>query len=348
MFNKNIFLQHTTNTPGHNKITQAGVKAPFSLREQVIPMNTAASVNASIASAYPETVRAQGTAASNFVDRVQYQNEEDKKKKKSEIEQKSGVDALRRVTSSQEYADASEEERSKMLDAALQSRGDDPAAFANQYGGSDSNSYRAAYSLAQDTRRQNIDRDVQSQYSQLSDEEKMLPPEELRRRGLIGTRYTKPTKPRYDPTQSEGRPVDPNNPFGPRISTPEDRPNPSRVEIETQRLFAMQDDLRNLRQGIRDRRNQRQRESDAIMRVANADVDRLGRAVKRDDEGNIIQMNAGEVQDTIFQQGRGDHVGTGVRSDALNKYLQGRYMDRYNNPNSVYNSDGTFKGFRSY
>jgi len=77
-------------------------------------------------------------------------------------------------------------------------------------------------------------------------------------------------------------------------------------------------------------------------------VNRLGRAVKRDDEGNIIKMNAGEVQDTIFQQGRGDHVGTGVRSDALNKYGQGRYMDRYNNPNSGYNSDGTPRGFRSY
>lgn len=34
MFNKNIFLQHTTNTLGHNKMTQAGVKAPFSLQEQ--------------------------------------------------------------------------------------------------------------------------------------------------------------------------------------------------------------------------------------------------------------------------------------------------------------------------
>jgi len=345
MFNKNIFLQHTTNTPGHNKMTQAGVKAPFSLREQAIPMNTAASVNASIASAYPETVRAQGTTASNFVDRVQYQNEEDIKKKKAEIQQKSNEDALRRVTSSQEYADASEEERGKMLDAALEGRGDDPSAFANQYGESDSNSYRAAYSLAQDTRRQNIDRDVQSQFSKLSDEEKMLSPEELRKRGLIGDRYSQP---REDPTQSQGRPADPNNPFGPRVSTPEDRPNPSRVETETQRLFAMQDDLRNLRQGIRDRRNQRQRESDALMRVANADVNRLGRAVKRDDEGNIIKMNAGEVQDTIFQQGRGDHVGTGVRSDALNKYGQGRYMDRYNNPNSGYNSDGTPRGFRSY
>ena len=348
MFNKNIFLSHTTNTPGHNKMTKAGVKAPFSLREQAIPMNTAASVNASIASAYPETVRAQGERQSQFVNAVERSNEEDKKKKKGEIEQKSGEDVLRRVTSSQEYADASEEERGKMLDAALQSRGDDPSAFANQYGGSDSNAQRAAYSLAQDTRRQNIDLDVQSQMSQLSDEERMLPPEELRRRGLIGNRYSQPTQPRQDPTQSQGRPADPNNPFGPRVSTPEDRPNPSRVETETQRLFAMQDDLRNLRQGIRDRRNQRQRESNALMRVANADVDRLGRAVKRDDEGNIIQMNAGEVQDTIFQQGRGDHVGTGVRSDALNKYGQGRYMDRYNNPNSGYNSDGTPRGFRSY
>jgi len=34
MFNKNTFLQHTTNTLGHNKMTRAGVKAPFSLREQ--------------------------------------------------------------------------------------------------------------------------------------------------------------------------------------------------------------------------------------------------------------------------------------------------------------------------
>lgn len=34
MFDKNTFLQHTTNIPGHNKMTQAGVKAPFSLQEQ--------------------------------------------------------------------------------------------------------------------------------------------------------------------------------------------------------------------------------------------------------------------------------------------------------------------------
>ena len=33
MFNKNTFLQHTTNTSGHNKMTQAGVKSPFSLYE---------------------------------------------------------------------------------------------------------------------------------------------------------------------------------------------------------------------------------------------------------------------------------------------------------------------------
>ena len=35
MFNKNTFLQHTTNTPGHNRMTQAGIKAPFSLREEI-------------------------------------------------------------------------------------------------------------------------------------------------------------------------------------------------------------------------------------------------------------------------------------------------------------------------
>jgi len=34
MFNKNTFLQHTTNASNHNRITQAGIKAPFSLREQ--------------------------------------------------------------------------------------------------------------------------------------------------------------------------------------------------------------------------------------------------------------------------------------------------------------------------
>lgn len=34
MFNKNIFFSHTTNTTNHNKITNAGVKAPFSMNEQ--------------------------------------------------------------------------------------------------------------------------------------------------------------------------------------------------------------------------------------------------------------------------------------------------------------------------
>lgn len=35
MFDRNIFLQHTTNTTNHNKMTRAGVKAPFSVNEQM-------------------------------------------------------------------------------------------------------------------------------------------------------------------------------------------------------------------------------------------------------------------------------------------------------------------------
>lgn len=31
MFNRNTFLHHTTNTTNHNKMTNAGVKAPFSI-----------------------------------------------------------------------------------------------------------------------------------------------------------------------------------------------------------------------------------------------------------------------------------------------------------------------------
>ena len=34
MFNKNTFLQHTINTTNHNKMTRAGVNAPFSMNEQ--------------------------------------------------------------------------------------------------------------------------------------------------------------------------------------------------------------------------------------------------------------------------------------------------------------------------
>jgi hypothetical protein len=37
MFNRNTFFQHTTNTTNHNKMTQAGVKAPFSMNEQLLP-----------------------------------------------------------------------------------------------------------------------------------------------------------------------------------------------------------------------------------------------------------------------------------------------------------------------
>lgn len=40
MFNKNTFLHHATNTTNHNKITNAGVKAPFSMNEQAFVFPT--------------------------------------------------------------------------------------------------------------------------------------------------------------------------------------------------------------------------------------------------------------------------------------------------------------------
>lgn len=339
MFDKKLFLHHTKNTTSHNKMTRAGVKAPFSVNEQAIPMNVSTNVTRAVATAYPETTRRASGSNSTLVDRVQVANQQERDAAAPEVKEKLQTDALKRVTSSPEYASASEEERTKMLERGLQSIGDDPVATSNQF--TSPAERDAAYSTSQDTRSQNIDQDIQSQMAGLSDEERMLPPSELRRRGLIGSRYT-------GTAVSQGRPANPADPFGAQVSGPEDRPadpinNATRRESGpsapgTQELFAAQDDLSQLRQDIRTRRTQRQRESDALMRVATADTDLLGRSVKRDDEGNPIKMTQDQVYDTVYQQGRGDHVGTGVRSDALNKYYQQRYVGRYN-------ADGTRKGF---
>lgn len=221
------------------------------------------------------------------------------------VKQKLETDALRKVTSSPEYASASPEERSRMLERGLQSIGDNPVGAADQFTSQEDRD--AAYSTAQDVRAQNIDRDIQSQMANLSDEERMLPPSELRRRGLIGSRYT-------GTAVSQGRPASAADPFGPRVSGPEDKPEiidtATRIEPGpsapgTQDLFRAQDELSALKLRISDDRRRRASESSGIMSAAQRDLNILDRSdnVRPTDTyrptlrdiGNTIQRAGGDT-----------------------------------------------------
>ena len=305
MFDKKLFIQHNTNTTSHNKMAQAGVNAPFSLNEQSIPMNVSTNVNRSIATAYPETTRRAAGPNSTLVDRVQIANEQERDAAAPKVREKLEIDALKRMVGTPEYAAASDAERSKMLDRALESIGDDPSAIRDQF--TTGGERDAAYQFANEVRSQNIQRDVESRRQNLSDEERMLPPDELRRRGLIGSRYT-------GTAVSQGRPADSSNPFGPRVSTPEDKPTantdatrrePGSTTSSLDDLFAAQDELSALKLRISDDRRRRASESSGIMSAAQRDLNILDRSdnVRPTDTyrptlrdiGNTIQRAGGDT-----------------------------------------------------
>ena len=182
-------------------------------------------------------------------------------KKREEME----IEALKKTTRSNSYGNASEEERSKMLETGISSIGNDPS----------TSSSNAEFRVRQNQRAKNIDTQTQNDFNSMTPDQKMLSPDEMRKRGLIASKYGQ-TK-----SVSTGRPLNPNNPYGPKISTPDDKdtkyqyrpdkpiqyPNNSRGQ-----LFAAQDDLSNLKQGIRDRRAERASRDSSINSQANRDI----------------------------------------------------------------------------
>ena len=288
------------------------INIPENINEQVIPISAAINV--------ANTVKASNNQVAADVQAAQ---EKDKKEAaKPKTKRKLEMNALKNVTSSDAYRDASEKQRGEMLDRALQGIGDDPEAAADQF--TSQTDRDAAYDVAQDTRRSNIDQDIRRQFDQLSDEEKMLSPDELRSRGLIGSRYSDDA-----PTLSRGRLTDPNNPFGSRRSSPEDMPSgkvgsprstgeaPSKLRSD---LFRAEDDLAQLKRDIRSRRQAR-RKDDAIMRIARDDL-RILDANKDIKPGDVKsgKVSLGQVGDAIRDAGgytRGERRST-LRSAGRN------------------------------
>lgn len=107
------------------------------------------------------------------------QKEDEINAQKPEAKRKLETDALKKVVRSDEYKNASEEERSKMLETGISSVGDAPSIE-----GSD-----AEFRVSQDQRAKNIDSQTRKDFESMTPEEKMLTPDEMRKQGLIGSKY---------------------------------------------------------------------------------------------------------------------------------------------------------------
>jgi len=219
----------------------------FIAEVNVIPGN-AATVVQGIAGRSPNTFKRATGSDLGFV--VNAKKEDKINAQKPEAKRKLETDALKKVVRSDEYKNASEEERSKMLETGISSVGDTPSIE-----GSD-----AEFRVSQDQRARNIDSQTRKDFESMTPEERMLTPDQMRKRGLIGSKYGQ------EKSVSTGRPVNPNNPFGPKTSTPDDKnskyqyiPDKPRQYDDSSRgqLFAAQDDLSTLKQDIRDRARQR-------------------------------------------------------------------------------------------
>ena len=125
----------------------------------VIPGNATAVVQG-IAGRFPNTVKRATGSDLGFV--VNAKKEDKINTQKPEAKRKLETDALKKVVRSDEYRNASEEERSKMLETGISSIGDNPSIE-----GSD-----AEFRVRQDQRAKNIDRDVKARLAAMTPEEK--------------------------------------------------------------------------------------------------------------------------------------------------------------------------------
>ncbi len=218
---------------------------------------------------------------------VNAKKEDEINAQKPEAKRKLETDALKKVVRSDEYKNASEEERSKMLETGISSVGDAPSIE-----GSD-----AEFRVSQDQRAKNIDSQTRKDFESMTPEEKMLTPDEMRKQGLIGSKYGQKK------SVSTGRPVNPNNPFGPKISTPDDKnskyqyiPNKPRQYANRDRakLFAAQDDLSTLKQGIGDRARQRIQRDSPILNQADRDIASMNRETATAKRQSIAKASFGK------------------------------------------------------
>ena len=142
MFNKDIFETHIQNSNSNN-IMSAGRIAPFSLNEQ---------------------------GKTNREKYDEYQRQDRANAAKSEVKIDLQKDALKRVVGSPEYANASQEERQKMMDRGMSSVGDDPNKAASSYDDPDKSA--AAFDVAQDARAQNIKRETGEKLAAMTPEQR--------------------------------------------------------------------------------------------------------------------------------------------------------------------------------
>lgn len=96
---------------------------------------------------------------------------------------------------------------------------------------------------------------------------------------------------------------EPNNPFGPKISTPDDKnskyqyiPNKPRQYANRDRakLFAAQDDLSTLKQGIGDRARQRIQRDSPILNQADRDIASMNRETATAKRQSIAKASFGK------------------------------------------------------
>lgn len=96
---------------------------------------------------------------------AEYQEQDALKVEKKKVRERMEIDALRKTTSNDAYRNASEEERSKMLNTSLELRdiGDNPSTPGRT---------KAEYSVAHDIRGENIGRDTRAKLKAMSPEER--------------------------------------------------------------------------------------------------------------------------------------------------------------------------------